>query len=264
LSLVIKLMLKKEWVEQFPRKYSLIVYFINELAALFFIYYTAKAFLPNTELMKGIELDYFSFVLVGECFFRPLFVFAFSLVKNLKDGFQQGRLEHFLLLRRPLWHICFLEAIPSLLLEAIKIFLILLVAFFFFSLQLGNAWLIFPLWAVVALPFFFAFGLFSNAIFMMFKRGEAYIYKILQLGIILAGAYFPTTSLPEKVKYFLPYWPLHSLMQSIRHAQADTPLGDLFFAFALQASALVALGVTFSLFAIWWLKKTLKRYPYIT
>ena len=256
-----KLMLKKEWKEQFPRNYSLFICFANELAALFFIYYTAKAFLPNTELMKGSELDYFSYILVGECFFRPLFAFAFGLVKNLKDNYQHGRLEHFLLLRRPFWIICLLETLPVLILEIAKVVIILGLAYFFFSLQLGNAWVIFPLWGLVALPFFFGFGIFANGVFIIFKRGEAYIYKVLQLGIILAGAYFPTITLPEKVKYFLPYWPLHSLMQSIRHAQANTPVGTLILDFFSSASALLIFGVTFGIFGVWWLKRTLHQHP---
>lgn len=221
MSQILKLFLKRELREKFPSKISYFWQVFNELAGLFFIYYTARAFLPNTQLMKGLEIDYFSFIIVGECFFRPLLSFVFAFIKNMKESQIAGRLEHFQIARLKMWRIWTLESLPALCLEFMKVCCIFVIAISFFQLKIGHLYFAVPLWMMLSVPLFTGLGLLSNRLVAVFRKGESFVYKLIQLAAILAGAYFPVSSLPAGLQKVAAFFPLAPMMDSIRRAQMD-------------------------------------------
>ena len=229
-------------------KWAILSHLLNELIILTVFWYTAKAFVPNLEVFKNNASDYFTFIVIGETALRiPSFLIS-VFTRNLKNWVIEGALETYLLYPGRQTVPFILSGIASALFELIKIIIIITMAKTIFTLHLPVYAL---LWALIfqlcCLPLFIGLGLISTTIFLYLGRGDGIIMKLTSLATILAGAYFPTSVMPEHLEKIVNWLsPFNLLLNTTRQIITLETTSLL-----SQALSMALTGIFFLLVGYW-------------
>jgi ABC-2 type transport system permease protein len=237
----------RELRDQYPSAWAL----AGELAAIWIslmvYWYTARAFGAAFSTM-----NYFEYVLLGEvALFVPLVLFE-GIARNIRRSASDGTLDALLVMpvRSQTPSVLFgMSLVPKELLRGI---LILALGAACFALELRPSRLaLVLLLQLAAIPAFLGLGLMAAAFVVLFGRGDRVLSFVGMVAAICAGAYFPTSVLPEAVRsageVFSPFTALLGATRAVfSEGSPITGLGVLVFwdALALPLGYLL-LGASF-------------------
>lgn len=171
---------------------------LTALSALVVYYFTSKALGPAVNYGG----DYFLFLVVGEAaLFIPLAMWN-GVVTQVKNGAGEGTLELWMTLPNSMAGLMALQTLALVPREAFRFLLVLLLAYGFFGLKLSlaHAACVF-LVGMASLPLFLAGGMVAASFVLISRRGLTAIAQLGGVFTVLAGAYFPLSSLPPSVKW---------------------------------------------------------------
>ena len=130
-------LLKRDIKNYYPSKWSFPVGLSIEFTTLLFIFYTSKAFIPDADIFKNDNIDYFSYIVIGDLCFRLPSLLIMSFTRILKNHGIEGSLDH-LFLTPGSFHVKLLkESHGIIILEAIKIVFVLIMATLCFNLHIS-------------------------------------------------------------------------------------------------------------------------------
>ena len=163
------------------------------------------AHIPALERYGG---SYFGFLLIGVALLDYLAVSLRSFAQSLRESQLTGTLEIVLLSPTPLFQVLLFSSLWFFLFTTLRFFTYLLVGALF-SFDLGNAN---PLGAAcvlfVGVLSFIPFGIFTAAVVMVIKRGEALNTLVAGASMFFGGVLFPVDVLPpwlQTVSALLPF-----------------------------------------------------------
>lgn len=217
--LLFKLSILKEYRNKYPTPFSWLGQIISEITMLTIYWYTAKAFIPNLQFLKG-GVDYFSYIVIGESvlFIPSLLMTVF--VRIFRSEVYQGTFEPTLLSLASLSKSWLIQAFALVFVEGFRLVIVFLLAIGVFNLSISSFVIISSaiLLQILAFPFFAGIGLFGASLMIVFGRGDR-ILALLTTGMtVLAGAYFPTNVLPVGLQSILnKISPMTILLDSTRH-----------------------------------------------
>lgn len=227
--LLFKLSILKEYRNKYPTPFSWLGQIISELIMLTIYWYTAKAFLPNLQFLKG-GVDYFSYIVIGESvlFIPSLLMTVF--VRIFRSEVHQGTFEPTLLSAASLPKSWLIQALALVIVEGFRLVIVFLLAIGLFNLSISSFSIISSaiLLQILAFPFFAGFGLFGASLMIVFGRGDR-ILALLTTGMtVLAGAYFPANVLPLRLHGLLhQISPMTKLLDSTRQLIQGEASSDL-------------------------------------
>lgn len=162
------------------------------------IYFFLGQLIGETSALEAYEGGYFGFVLVG------LIVLNFSQVSvrtfgsSIREAQGNGAFEILLATPTSLTVLMLGTFMVPLLFASIDVGLYALLGWLLMGLSFPlDGVLISALLLVLTVGSFMAIGLFSAAVIVLTKRGDPFASIVLQLTLILAGALFPVTLLPD-------------------------------------------------------------------
>lgn len=193
--------------------------FIAILVNIWFYYFAAKAFNPNTKVFADNQSwSLFEFVMVGEIvlFFAidALVLFA----QQTRLIIRENVLNPLLNTKTPLYKTIFLMCVSSMSLSLFTIIFNLIILVFFFDLTypMMNVFKAIIL-NISFLPIFIGLGYLAAAFLMIFRKGSAGLGAAVGSLGILSGAYFPVTVFPGWVEKIVVYInPMHTLLGQTR------------------------------------------------
>lgn len=210
----------KEWRYYYGGPWSIVGQLLNEIVMLTVFWFTAKAFVPDTNILGKDAVDYFTFIVIGETCLRTPSFFMTVFTRNLKNMAVEGTFEFSLLLPIRTQEYFIMNAFAGGLITFLRAGITLLVASGVFALGVRFQGLGFVLLLqLVSWPLFAGIGLTAVAVFLFFGRGETVILKGASFLVILGGAYFPIKVFPESLAAFLSsVSPFNILLDATRHA----------------------------------------------
>ena len=260
---LLKISILKEYRNKYTNQFSWIGQVLTELALLSVYWYTAKAFVPNLQFLDA-KTDYFSFLVVGETSLLLPSLLITGFARIFKSELQQGTLEPGLLASVSLSSSWLIQALALLIVESLRIFVVLALAFGLFHFQavsFSSLAMILSL-QMLSLPFFAGIGMISAALMMNFGRGDRLLPMLTTAMTVLAGAYFPPSVLPEKLQTGLQNLsPMSVLLGTTRELLKNDSSGLPSTEIWWHSSGFLAGGsVMFLLIGIVSLQLSVKRY----
>jgi ABC-2 type transport system permease protein len=172
---------------------------------LMIYWYTSKAFSFDPKIGS-----YFEFVVMGEL----ALLIPTRLIEGVLDPIRNSRnsdfIESIILSKFGLGRFLFTNAFSGVFRELIRIVLYFVILLCFFQVNISTSGVIgFLMIQIFYMPMFLLMGLVLGSILIFFGRGYGAMNKVLLLFVVLSGAYFPQTVLPETlqvlVSKFVPY-----------------------------------------------------------
>ena len=180
--------------------------------------YTAKAFAPAFSPVLGTHTtDYFTYVLVGELVLLVPLQLVENMTKNLKQFVSQGTIDPLLMLpSRPQAApvLLSLAAVPR---ESLRVAVTILLGLTLFSFSVSPSGLLLAfVLQLLALPVFLGIAMLACAVLVVFGRGYGLLAYAMTAAAVVAGAYFPTSVLPEALQNFGLISPFNALLEGTR------------------------------------------------
>lgn len=238
--LLCKLSILKEYRNKYPTKLSWLGQVLSELVMLTIYWYTAKAFLPNLQVLKS-GVDYFSYIVVGESvlFLPSLLMTAF--VRIFRSEVQQGTFEPTLLSIFSLQRSWLIQALGLVIVEGSRLLIVFTIAIGLFNLSVSSLPTLLAVFflQILALPFFAGLGLLGAAMMIILGRGDRILVLLTTGMTVLAGAYFPANVLPLGLQSILhQISPMTILLDSTRAIFQ----GESSFELLIQSASFLLIG----------------------
>ncbi len=212
--------LKQHYRDRYPTLFGILGEFLNACLVLTVYWYTSRAF-GNT-LFAGAtsdyQMNYFSFVLLGEIFISIPIALSVGASHILSSASFDETFEAFRLLPGRTQTPFILSTLALVPIEVLRALLKLLIAIYIFNthFQLSHL-LLASLFQIAAMPAFLGLGLIASALMMRLGRGAGIISQASALAAVLAGAYFPLGMFPTGVQKFATLVsPFTVLLQGVR------------------------------------------------
>lgn len=211
----------REFREIYRNKTMIISYIITTVVTLGIYWFTSKAFAPSIQsgLASG-DQSYFSYILVGDlAFLIPSLMFV-GVADAIRRNAVNKTLEPMLVSTYDSRKLLMLQLFALLPIELFKAMLTFVIAVLLFDFNLPTI-SVFKVSFIqfASLPLFMGLGLIGGAILLRFSRGDGILGQLSSFGMILAGAYFPITVLPESLKVIGELFsPFNLLLSGTRQA----------------------------------------------
>jgi ABC-2 type transport system permease protein len=200
---------RKDFLNEASYKFAFTLQFAGVFLSATAFYFLSKLFggamVPQLERYGG---SYFAFVLIGIAFSDYLGVSLHSFSRNIRSAQTTGTLEALLSTRTPFFEMLLYMSIYSFLMTTFRVIVYLLIGALLFGVDFGGANVLSALVTLVlTVVSFSAFGLFSAAFIVVFKRGDPISWVFASLSWVLSGVYYPITVLPgwmQKISYVIP------------------------------------------------------------
>ncbi len=205
----------------------------------------------NLKALDAYGGSYFGFLIIGVALLDYLTVSLKSFGNSLRESQLTGTLEIVLLSPTSLTEVLFCSSLWFFLFTSVR-FVLYLVVGAMFQLDLGNANVLgaFSMLALSVLSFI-PFGIFTAAIIMLIKRGDALNGMIAGASMFFGGVLFPVASMPEWMQFLAKLLPFTHALEGMRQAiQTGSGVGDLtHYYLVLGAFVVVLMPLSWSLFA---------------
>jgi len=230
--------------------------FVMQIAGIFV---AVPLFYFMGDLVDGAKLkaldayggSYFGFLIIGVALLDYLAVSLKSFGNSLRESQLTGTLEIVLLSPTSLTEVLFYSSLWFFLFTSIRFVLYLLVGAMF-QLDLANANVLgaFSMLALSVLSFI-PFGIFTAAIIMLIKRGDALNGMIAGASMFFGGVLFPVASMPEWMRFLAQLLPFTHALEGMRQAiQTGSGVADLtHYYLILGAFVVVLMPLSWGLFA---------------
>jgi len=205
----------------------------------------------NVKALKAYGGSYFGFLLIGVALLDYLTVSLKSFGNSLRESQLTGTLEIVLLSPTSLTEVLFYSSLWFFLFTSIRFMLYLIVGALF-QLDLANANVLGAfLMLALAILSFIPFGIFTAAIIMLIKRGDALSGLIAGASMFFGGVLFPVASMPEWMQFLGKLLPFTHALEGMRQAiTSGTGLADLaHYYLVLGAFIVVLMPLSWGLFA---------------
>jgi ABC-2 type transport system permease protein len=184
---------------------------ISIFVSLIIYYFTSKAFSGSVDSsLAEYNVDYFSYIVLGEVFLAIPLYFLEGPFRNLKTAVIEGTWETMISLpKSPFKSLVYVSTFdfPRV---ALRCCVTLLMAILFFGLKISILdFLQVSLLQVMAIPFCFGFGLVACSIFLLSGRGQSFIGYLTTFTAFFSGGFFPISVFPNWLReasyYFSPF-----------------------------------------------------------
>lgn len=188
--------------------------------------------------------DFFAYIVWGElALVIPLTLWN-AVALQVKSATHDGTLEIFLTLPQPTSLVLAAQTLALLPREVLRILVTLTLASTIFGLPVSLSGLFgFGLWELSSIPFFIGLGLFGAAVLVRFQRGSSALAHAGSLLSVLAGVYFPLSTLPtglaELSRRFSPFT---LLVEGVRGALEGRTSAPPLAAFLIFGAVLALAG----------------------
>lgn len=241
----IALLIRLDLRDRYSSLWALIGETLAVAAGLLIYSYTAKAFAPALGTQSS---DYFSFILVGELVMLVPLQLLENMTRNVRQLAAQGTIDPILMLPSRPQVAPVLLSMMTLPRDVARILLTLTLACFVFGMPISlKGAMIAALLQLMAIPAFIGFSMLACAALLCLGRGYGMLTYLTAGGAVIAGAYFPTTVLPELLQDVGQYSPLNVLLESSRLALSGKP-GASQCAWALAKWGLLSLPLGYLCF----------------
>lgn len=193
--------------------------------------------------------NYFAFVVIGLALTSFQGVALNSLSQGILYGMYTGTLEAMLMTPTSLPTVIFSSVLWHFLSASVEIFLYLAMGLLLFGLSLSQTnvpatLVLFGLTVFAFLPL----GILSASFILLFKRGDPLTMAIGQLSILLGGAYYPLTVLPEWLQVVAQVLPFTHALEGLRQAVLN---GQGLPRLASEITVLFGFGAALFPFSLW-------------
>jgi len=172
----------------------------------------------NLKALQTYGGSYFGFLLIGVALLDYLAVSLRSFGNSLREGQLTGTLEIVLLSPTALTEVLLYSSLWFYIFTSIRFVLYLAVGALF-NLELGNANLLGALLILlIAIMSFIPFGIFTAAVIMLIKRGDALNGMITGASMFFGGVLFPVASMPEWMQFLAKFLPFTHALEGMRQA----------------------------------------------
>jgi ABC-2 type transport system permease protein len=195
--------------------------------------------------------NYFGFLLIGVALLDYLAVSLKSFGNSLRESQLTGTLEIVLLSPTSLIEVLLYSFLWFFLFTSVR-FVLYLVVGAMFDLELGQANLVAGMLVLaVSVLSFIPFGIFTAAIIMLIKRGDALNAMVAGASMFFGGVLFPVASMPQWMQWVAQLLPFTHALEGMRRAiQTGAGVGDLTQTFLVLGAFIVLLmPLSWALFA---------------
>jgi ABC-2 type transport system permease protein len=205
----------------------------------------------NLKVLQAYGGSYFGFLLIGVALLDYLAVSLKSFGNSLRESQLTGTLEIVLLSPTSLTEVLLYSSLWFFLFTSVRFVLYLAVGSLF-QLELGNANVLGALLIlVISILSFIPFGIFTAAVIMLIKRGDALNGMIAGASMFFGGVLFPVASMPEWMQFLsklLPFtYALEGMRRAIQGGSGIAELGHYFL--VLGAFVVVLMPLSWVVFA---------------
>ncbi len=195
------------------------------------IYFIGKMLVASGRptLMKGYQVDYFSFALVGVAIASYSRAGLISVTEEIRQVMVQGTLEAIFASPIGYVRVLFYSSIWHFLFETIRVgcYLFLGMAVFGMSVR-GANWVGVGVILLLTLSVFLMVGVMSCSLLILVKKGDPINWFFSSISTLLAGAMFPITVFPEWLQTLSLGLPLtHSLTGLRKCMLLGLPIRDV-------------------------------------
>lgn len=195
--------------------------------------------------------SYFGFLLIGVALLDYLAVSLKSFGNSLRESQLTGTLEIVLLSPTSLIEVLLYSSLWFFLVTSVRFVLYLLVGALF-QFELGQANLVSAVLVLgISVLSFIPFGIFTAAIIMIIKRGDALNTMVAGASMFFGGVLYPVTSMPQWMQAIGQLLPFTHALEGMRRAiQTGASVTDLAQTFmVLAAFVVVLMPLSWALFA---------------
>lgn len=218
---IFKMNIKSVLFYRFAYLFELVSIFVS----LVIYYYTSKAFSGSVEgPLNEYQVDYFTFIVLGEVFLAIPLYFLEGPFRNLKTAVIEGTWETMNSLpKSPFKSLIYISTFdfPRV---SLRCFVTLILAILFFNLRISFLdFLQVTYIQVLAIPFCFGFGLIACSIFLLSGRGQSFIGYLTTFTAFFSGGFFPISVFPQWLRdASYMFSPFTYLLENSRRIVAGT------------------------------------------
>ena len=246
---------KREYRDQYFSKWVWISSILGSSLSLAFYWFTSKAFGSRFASLDGSEMDYFTFILVGENALLIPLALMNSFTQSIRTVADDGVLDVMLISQRSFFKSILFMGAMNLSFHFLQMTITLTFAALIFGLQIHYTAI--PSYLVLlafSLPLYIGLGLINTAFIVLVRRGVNFFVTFSVVLSMLSGTYFPIGVFPswiQKISLILPYTFFLNLSRELLAGKIGLlEIGPQILLMLLVGSGIFYLGRRFFQFSI--------------
>ncbi|MCK5072857.1 MAG: ABC transporter permease [Bacteriovoracaceae bacterium] len=200
--------IKRKTQQQFGIK-ILMAYFLMSAVFDLVIYFFTNQLVDQSNFSNMASgTNYFSFVVIGAIFSDFFATSTQSASSVLAHERASGTLESYLQSPYKLFTLLYISSLAEIMNSIIRTLFYLIIALFLgFNLQLSWQLVWVFLYIVIAILTFQNISIIFSALTLIDRRLNHVCGNIVTISIVLSGAFYPLTVVPEKIRFLFLYLP---------------------------------------------------------
>lgn len=212
--------LKRDLISEASYRFSFFLQFFGIFFSVGVFYFLSEllgdSVSPHLSQYGG---DYFSFVLIGIAFVGYFGVGLTSFSSRLRQSQTTGTLEAMLTTPTNVSIIILASSLWDYLLTTLKVVVYLCIGVLFLGVNLRNSnYLAAILILLLTITSFSSLGIIAASFIMVLKRGNPITWAFSAVSSLLGGVYYPTTILPDWLRWVSKLLPITYALDAMRLA----------------------------------------------